>query len=189
MMTSRVGMYLNWKRSRRNMASIAHMHTQLPQLYVSSCSGVGTRQRYSRCGGPSVQRSALVTKFISRHKVVPPGIPFHDSFLDNVNIILFFQCWPFSRTVHGRLTPPTVPKVLFAYISISNYFWFLCLHQVTIITKYNYILLFCRTSQLYYYYYTICSNTTIITQNAQILLLLHNMLKYYYYHRTARQIH
>ena len=51
-MTSRVGMYLNWNRSRRNMASTAHTHTQIPQLYVSSCSGVGTRQRYSRCGGP-----------------------------------------------------------------------------------------------------------------------------------------
>jgi len=47
MMTSCVGMYLNWNRSRRNTASTAHTHTQLLQLYVSSCSGVGTRQRYS----------------------------------------------------------------------------------------------------------------------------------------------
>jgi len=101
----------------------------------------------------------------------------------------FFQCWPFSRTVHDRLSPPTVPKVLFAHISTSNYFWFVCLHQVTIITKFNYILLFWRTSQIFYYYYTICSNTTIITQYAQILLLIHNMLKYYYHHCTARQIH
>jgi len=49
----------------------------------------------------------------------------------------FFQCWPFSRTVHSRLSPPTVPKVLFAHVSTSNYFWFVCLHQVTIITKYS----------------------------------------------------
>jgi len=52
--TSRVGMYLNWNRSRRNTTSTAHTHTQIPQLYVSGCSGVGTRQRYSRCGGPSM---------------------------------------------------------------------------------------------------------------------------------------
>jgi len=85
--------------------------------------------------------------------------------------------------------PFTVHKVLFAHNSTSNYFWFVCLHQVTIITKYNYILMFWRTSQIFYYYYTICSNTTIITQNAQILLLSHNVLKYYYFHCTARKIH
>ena len=51
--TSRVGMYLNWNRSRRNTASTAHTHTEIPQHYVSLGSGVGTRQRYSRCGGPS----------------------------------------------------------------------------------------------------------------------------------------
>ena len=39
-------------------------------------------------------------------------------------------------------------------------------------TKYNYILLFWRTSQIFYYYSTY----------AQILLLSHKMLKYYYYH-------
>jgi len=50
--TLRVGMYLNWNRSHRNTASATHTHTQIPQLYVSWCSGVGTRQRYSRCGGP-----------------------------------------------------------------------------------------------------------------------------------------
>jgi len=42
-------------------------------------------------------------------------------------------------------------------------------------TKYNYTLLFWRTSEIFYYYYIICWNTTIITQYAQILLLsLHN---------------
>jgi len=73
------------------------------------------------------------------------------------------------------LSPPTVPKVLFAHISTSNYFWFVFLHQVTIITKYSYILLFWRTSQIFYYYSTY----------AQILPLSHKMLKYYYYHTTC----
>ena len=52
--SSRVGMYLNWNRSRRNMASTAHTHTRIPK----HCLSVGVvawvqKKSYSRCGGPS----------------------------------------------------------------------------------------------------------------------------------------
>ena len=62
-------------------------------------------------------------------------------------------------------------KVLFAHISTSNYFWCACLHQITIITKCNYILLFHKHHKYF----------NIFTKHAQILLLLHNILKYYYH--------
>jgi len=105
MMTSRVGMYLNWNRSRRNTASTAHTHKQLPQLYVSSCSGVGSRRRYSRCGGLSVWNSALVTQFISRHKSVSPAIPFHGRFLENVNITLVFSVLALFKNCARSIVP------------------------------------------------------------------------------------
>jgi len=75
-----------------------------------------------------------------------------------------------------------------SHISTSNYFWFVCLHQVTIITKYIHITVFTNITNIllslhnmlkYYYYHTKCSNTTNITQYAQILL----------FSCTARQIH
>jgi len=103
--TSRVGMYLNWNRSRRNTACTAHTHTQIQQLYVSWCSSVGTRHRYSQCGGPSVQSSEFVIKFISRHKSVSPAIPFHGSFLQNVNIALVFSVLALFKNCARSIVP------------------------------------------------------------------------------------
>jgi len=170
MMTSRVGMYLNWNRSRRNTASTAHTHTQLPQLHVSSCSGhyKGTHdaevrpcraQHLSQSSSPATNQSLL--QFNSKTASWKMSTSYS-----------FFQCWPSSRTVHGRLSPPTVPKVLLAHISISNYFDLFACTKLLLST--NIITYYCFDEHHKY--------SSIITQYAQILLLSHNMLKYYYYH-------
>jgi len=194
MMTSRIGMYLNWNRSRRNTTSTAHTHTQLLHLYVSSCSGVGTRQRYSRCGGT---HDAKVRPGRTQHLSQSSSPATNQSPLQFHSTAAswkmstsqsFFSAGPFQELCMVDCPLPPYP----------NYCLHIYTHQITLnsfaCTKFLLspnicILMIWRTSQIFYYYYTICSNTTIITQNAKILLLSQNMLKYYYFHCTARQIH
>ena len=141
MMTSRVGMYLNWNRSRRNTTSTAHTHTQLPQLYVSSCvaweQDKGTHDAEVRpCRTQHLSQSSFPATNQSLLEFHSTAASWKMSTSHS-----FFQCWPFPRTVHGRLSPPTAPKVLFAHISNSNYFnLFAC--TKLLLSQNIYILLF-----------------------------------------------
>ena len=63
-------------------------------------------------------------------------------------------------------------KSLLMCLRTSNYFWCVCVHQITLITEYDLILHFDN-----YHKYS-----TITIQYARKLLLLQNFLKYYYYH-------
>jgi len=120
-----------------------------------------------------------VTKFISRHKSVSPTIPFHRSFLENVNITLVFSVLALFKNCARSIVPShRTQSTVYTYIHIK-------------------LLLIGLLAPSYYYhqiykYYCFEEHhkySTIITQYAQILLLSHKMLKYSYFYCTARQIH
>jgi len=107
-MTSRVGMYLNWNRSRQNTASTAHMHTHKHRNFMSVrvvvwAPNKGTHDAEGRpCRAQHLsQNSSLATdqSLLQSHSTAT-------SWKISTSYSLS-ECWPFSRTVHDRLFPPT----------------------------------------------------------------------------------